>query len=63
MSMTAKQMASQVLQQLPDDCSLEDIMYRLYVRDRILKGLDSARQEGTLTHEEVESRLSRWTGA
>ena len=61
--MTAKQVIAQVLEQLPDDASMDEILYRLYVRDRVIQGLESARQEGALSHDEAKARLSKWTGA
>lgn len=60
--MTAKQLVAQVLEQLPDDASMDEILYRLYVRDRIVQGLESARPEGALSHDEAKARLSKWTG-
>jgi hypothetical protein len=45
---------------LPENCSLEDIQYHLYVLDKVRRGLDDARQHGTLSQEDVEKRLSKW---
>jgi hypothetical protein len=36
---TAKQDVEQLLNKLPDDCSVEDIQYHLYVLDKIRRGL------------------------
>ena len=58
---TAKHEVESLLKKLPDDCTLEDIQYHLYVIEKIRKGIESAETQGTLTQEEVESRLSRWT--
>jgi hypothetical protein len=57
---TAKQDVELLLNKLPDDCSVEDIQYHLYVLDKVRRGLEDARLNGTLSHEEVESRLSKW---
>ena len=57
---TAKQDVEQLLNKLPDDCSVEDIQYHLYVLDKIRRGLEDARVNGTMTQEEVEARLSKW---
>ncbi len=35
---TAKQAAQEVIDQLPDRIDMEEIMYRLYVLDKIRKG-------------------------
>ena len=57
---TAKQDVEQLLNKLPDDCSVEDIQYHLYVLDKVRRGLEDAHVNGTITQEEVESRLSKW---
>ncbi len=57
---TAKQDVEQLLSKLPDDSSVEDIQYHLYVLDKVRKGLEDARVNGTVSQEEVESRLSQW---
>ena len=57
---TAKQDVELLLNKLPDDCSVEDIQYHLYVLDKVRRGLDDASLNGTLSQEEVESRLNRW---
>jgi predicted transcriptional regulator len=55
-----KQEVSDLLERLPDDCSIEDIQYHLYVLEKILRGTEDAGQGRTLSHAEVEQRLSRW---
>lgn len=57
---TAKQDVELLLNKLPDNCTVEDIQYHLYVIDKIRRGLEDARVNGTLSPEEVESRLSKW---
>lgn len=57
---TAKDEVRELLEGLPDDASLEDIQYHIYVRQKVQKGLDAAREGGTLTHQEVIRRMSRW---
>ena len=44
-----------------DDCTIEDIQYHLYVIDKIRKGIEVAETQGTLSQEEVEIPLNRWT--
>jgi len=58
---TAKAEVEALLKKLPDDCTLEDIQYHLYVLGKIQRGLEVADTQGTLTQEEVEQRLSNWT--
>jgi hypothetical protein len=49
-----------MLSKLPDDCSLEDIQYHLYVLEKIRRGLERAETEGTRTQMEVEGQFSKW---
>ena len=56
----AKEQVESLLHKLPENCSLEDIQYHLYVLDKVQRGLDDARQNGTLSQGEVEKRLSKW---
>ncbi|MGA2966442.1 MAG: hypothetical protein ABSD64_09530 [Terriglobales bacterium] len=56
----AKQDVESLLNRLPDTVSVEDIQYHLYVLDKVRRGLEDARVNGTLTQEEVESRFSNW---
>jgi predicted transcriptional regulator len=57
---TAKQQVESLLQKLPENCSLEDIQYHLYVLDKVRHGLEDARQHGTVSQEEAEKHLSKW---
>jgi hypothetical protein len=54
---TTKQHVEQLLRKLPEDSSVEDIQYHLYVLDKVRRGLEDARVNGTITQEEVETRL------
>jgi len=57
---TAKQEVEAMLGKLPDDCSLEDIQYHLYVLEKIRRGLERANTEGTVTQADAEERLGKW---
>ena len=50
-----------LLAKLPDDCTLEDVQYHLYVLGKIRRGIERAETEGTISQEEVERRLAKWT--
>jgi hypothetical protein len=54
---TAKEEVRTLLNRLPDDCSLEDIQYHLYVVGKVRNGLKTAEIDGTISQEEVERRL------
>lgn len=57
---TAKDEVREMLEELPDEASLEDIQYHIYVRQKIQRGLEAEREGKTLTHEEMMRRMSRW---
>jgi predicted transcriptional regulator len=56
----AKKEVSDLLQRLPEDCTLDDIQYHLYVLQKIDRGLKDAEGGRTLTQEEIEKRMSKW---
>ena len=56
----AKEELEELLDKLPNDCSLEDIQYHLYVLEKVRAGLEAADTEGTVSQEEAEARLSKW---
>lgn len=57
---TAKDEVRELLSKLPEDCSLEDIQYHLYVIEKIQHGLQVAEEQGPYSQEEAESRLKKW---
>ncbi len=57
---TAKQDVESLLQKLPDNVTVEDIQYHLYVLDKVRRGLEDERENGSLSQEEVETRLGKW---
>jgi predicted transcriptional regulator len=57
---TAKEQVQQILGMLPEDVSLEDIQYHIYVRQRIEQGLTDVEAGRVLTHAEVQQRLAKW---
>jgi hypothetical protein len=57
---TAKEEVEQLLKKLPNDCTLEDIHYHLYVIEKVRRGIERAETEGSLSHEEAEKRLKKW---
>lgn len=57
---TAKDEVRNLLDRLPENCSLEDVQYHLYVIEKIKHGLHAAQEQGILTQEDAESRLKKW---
>ncbi|MBD2452856.1 hypothetical protein H6G80_01905 [Nostoc sp. FACHB-87] len=54
---TTKDKVQSLLQQLPDDYSIEDIQYHLYVIEKVMRGLEVAKTEGTITQVEAKKQL------
>jgi predicted transcriptional regulator len=50
----------QMIQDLPDDVSLDDIMAEQYFRLQVDAGLKELDEGEGIPHEEVEKRLSKW---
>jgi predicted transcriptional regulator len=59
---TTKQEVSNLLNRLPDDCTLEDVQYHLYVLQKIERGLKDIEEGRFYTQEEVEKKMSKWLG-
>lgn len=57
---SVKQEVASLLERLPEDCTLEEIQYHLYVLEKVRRGLARADADGVVEQEEAEARLSRW---
>jgi len=55
-----KQGVLRLIQQLPDDCTLEDIEYHLYVRSKVDRALATLEDGKKITQEDAERRMSEW---
>ncbi len=55
-----KQEVMALLKNLPDDCSMEDVQYHLYVLEKVRKGLAVADAQGIVSQSEAEQRLGKW---
>jgi predicted transcriptional regulator len=59
---TAKDEVREILDQVPDDATLEEIQYRIYVHQTIDRGLEDVKNGKTVSQQEMESRMARWLG-
>lgn len=57
---TAKQEVAQLLTQLPDDATLEDIQYHVYVLEKIQRGRADTDAGRSFTTEQARERLGKW---
>jgi len=48
-----------LLDRLPDDCSLDDVLYHLYVVQKVEQGLVDADAGRLIPHEQVAKELQR----
>jgi len=55
-----KQKIQQVLDGLPKDATIEDMMYRLYVRAKVERTMKEAEEGNLIDQEEVEKMMSKW---
>ncbi|MCE9552231.1 MAG: hypothetical protein K8T91_02505 [Planctomycetes bacterium] len=52
----------EMIRQLPDEVSLDDIMEELYVRRKVDEGLRQLDAGQELDHQEIIDRVSKWAG-
>lgn len=55
--MSAKQAARELIEQLPDSVSWNELIYELYVKQKIEEGLKELDDGRGVPHEEVRRRL------
>lgn len=56
----AKQEALETIGKLPEDTDMDEIMYRLYVLDKIRKGQKAVEQGRTVASEELKRDIDSW---
>ena len=57
--MTAKDTVRALLERLPDDCSLDDVLYHVYVLQAVDRGAADAAAGRVISHETVAADLRR----
>jgi len=55
-----KEKAIEAIQKLPDDCTVDDIMYEVYFVSQVIEGLTEADQGLLIEHEKVQSEIKSW---
>jgi predicted transcriptional regulator len=56
----AKEEVIRLLDLLPEDASLDDIQYHIYVRQKIDHGLKDVEAGRTISEEEFDQRMAKW---
>ena len=57
---TLKQEAIKVISKLPDTANIDDIMYELYVIDKVKKGREAAERGDTIAIEDLKRETQTW---
>ncbi len=57
-----KEEVRELLENLPEDASYEDIQYHIYVRQAIQRGVEAADRGELVEQEEIERRMAKWLG-
>ncbi|MBM4141720.1 MAG: hypothetical protein FJ242_09630 [Nitrospira sp.] len=57
---TLKQEAIRVISKLPDTANIDDIMYELYVIDKVKKGREAAERGEILSIEDLKREMQTW---
>lgn len=52
-----------MIRELPEEASIEDIQYHLYVLEKIRNGQAAIRDGEGVRHEDAKARLSKWLTA
>ncbi len=58
--MTTKQAVLEMIERLPEDISVEDIMAELYFRQKVDEGLHQLDTGEGIEHDEAIRRLKKW---
>ncbi len=57
---TEKENIINMIKNLPDNVSMEDIIEAIYVRKKIEKGMKDSEEGRVYTHEEAKEILKKW---
>jgi predicted transcriptional regulator len=55
-----KREAIELIQRLPEDVTIQDIMEQLYFKQRVDKGLRDVAEGRVISHQELKERIARW---
>ena len=61
-AMTVKESVKQVLDSLPDDSTLDDVIHALYIKAKFERGEGQIREGNGVSDEEARERLRKWAG-
>ncbi|MGZ5031219.1 MAG: hypothetical protein ACXV8I_11575 [Methylobacter sp.] len=58
--LAVKQAALNTINKLPEDADIDEIMYQLYVVDKIQKAQQAVEQQRVLSSEELKREIDSW---
>ncbi|OEH84283.1 hypothetical protein BHU72_10740 [Desulfuribacillus stibiiarsenatis] len=58
--MSAKEEIIKIIKEMPENSTVEDIMYRVYARAQIEAGLKELDKGKGIPHKEAMERVSKW---
>ena len=56
----AKQQVLEMIKELPEEIDVDDLMYRLYLRQKLEAAEDDVREGRLISHEAVVKETSKW---
>jgi len=57
---SVKEKTLELIRQLPETCSFDDVMEALWVQRKIFIGQEQLKDGKGISHEEVRQRLEKW---
>ena len=58
--LSIKESSIEMIKNLPSNCTLEDIQYELYVKQKIDNGLEDIRNDNVLSEKEMDNEIRSW---
>ena len=55
-----KEEVQKLLERLPDDCTIDDLHYQLYVLDKIKRAEQEIASGAGIPHDDVRKRFAKW---
>jgi predicted transcriptional regulator len=60
---SVKERASQTVQALPDDCTWDDVLYEMMIRQQVDEGIRAADEGRVVSHEEAKRQVAQWVAS
>jgi predicted transcriptional regulator len=60
LTMTVKDQVRKIIDQMPEECTVEDVQHQLYLIGKVQKGLKSIDEGRGIPHEDVRRQFASW---